>query len=127
MYCALCSFCTAVIKNSVNCTFTEMKKQKKLITSVPLRGNTLNKVNRALNLLKIKKKKKTYPGNMEENSNYPEAIILSGESKNLKCLKMVINIFYVSLAQLRSGPTVDERWILLLGQWLHQGGSYYRR
>ena len=34
---------------------------------------------------------------MEENSNYPEAIILSGESKNLKCLKMVINIFYLWL------------------------------
>ena len=77
--------------------------------------------------IKNQEEKKTYPGNMEENSNYPEAIILSGESKNLKCLKMVINIFYVSLAQLRSGPTVDERWILLLGQWLHQGGSYYRR
>merc|ERR1712013_276394 len=54
--------------------------------------------------IKNQEEKKTYPGNMEENSNYPEAIILSGER-----------------------PTVDERWILLLGQWLHQGGSYYRR
>ena len=56
--------------------------------------HTLNKVNRALDLLKIKIKQ-TYPGTMEENSNYPEAIILSGESKNLKCLKMLFNIFYL--------------------------------
>ena len=97
MHCALCySFCTALIKNSVNRNLTEMEKQKKLITSVLLGGNTLNKLNRALDLLKIKWKK-AYPGSMEENSNYPEAIILSGESKNLKCLTMSINISYLWL------------------------------
>ena len=65
---------------------------------------------------------------MEENSALPESIVLTGESELIIAAANVDFPFLASPQRFIGASEEDEgRWILLLGQWLHQGGGCYRR